>query len=178
MQQAENGTAEKLAVTLQEGGIVLRPFTEKDVPEVAAACRDPEIARWIPVPVPYSEDDARTYIATAREARAIVDAHTGELLGSIGWRVVDQGNVQIGYWVKRDAWGRGVATTALKLLSRWALAELGVERVQLLAEPGNRASCRVAEKAGFAAEGTLRRYLDVRGERRDGIMFALVPEDR
>ena len=162
---------------LADDGIALRPFTEKDVPEVTAACRDPEIARWIPVPVPYTEDDAHAYIASVREARAIVDARTDELLGSIGWRIVDQGNVQIGYWVKRDAWGRGVATTALRLLARWAVEELGAERVQLLAEPGNHASRRVAEKAGFTAEGTLRRYLDVRGERRDGIMFALVSGD-
>jgi RimJ/RimL family protein N-acetyltransferase len=164
-------------VTLQKDGIALRPFTEEDVATVTEACRDPELARWIPVPVPYTEEDAREYIATVREARAIVDARTGELLGSIGWRVVDQGNVQIGYWVKREARGRGVATTALRLLAGWALDELGAERVQLLAEPGNHASRRVAEKAGFTAEGTLRRYLDVRGERRDGIMFALVSGD-
>ena len=161
-------------MTLDGDGIVLRPFTEEDVPAVTEGCQDPEVARWIPVPVPYSEHDARAYFAADPNARAIVDASSGELLGSIGWRVVDQGNVQIGYWVKRDARGRGVATTALRLLSRWALEELGSERVQLLAEPGNHASRRVAEKAGFTAEGTLRRYLDVRGERRDGIMFALV----
>jgi RimJ/RimL family protein N-acetyltransferase len=86
--------------------------------------------------------------------------------------------VQIGYWVKRTARGRGVATTALRLLSCRAFDELGSPRVQLLAEPGNHASCRVAEKAGFKPEGTLRRYLDVRGERRDGIMFALLAGER
>jgi RimJ/RimL family protein N-acetyltransferase len=161
-------------VTLDGDGIVLRPFTEEDVPAVTQGCQDPEVARWIPVPVPYSEEDARAYFAADRNARAIVDAASGELLGSIGWRIVDQGNVQIGYWVKREARGRGVATTALRLLSRWALEKLGSERVQLLAEPGNHASRRVAEKAGFKPEGTLRHYLDVRGERRDGIMFALV----
>ena len=161
-------------MTLDGDGIVLRPFTEEDVPAVTEGCQDPEVARWIPVPVPYTEKDARAYIASVPDTRAIVDAETGELLGSIGWRIVDQGNVQIGYWVKREARGRGVATTALRLLSGWALEELGSERVLVLAEPGNHASRRVAEKAGFTAEGTLRRYLDVRGERRDGIMFALV----
>jgi RimJ/RimL family protein N-acetyltransferase len=165
-------------VTLEGDGIVLRPFSEDDVSSVADACRDPEIARWVPVPVPYTEADARTYIAEVSDTRAIVDAESGELLGSIGWQVVDQGNVQIGYWVKREARGRGAATSALRLLSRWALDELGAKRVQLLAEPGNLASRRVAEKAGFKAEGTLRRYLDVRGERRDGIMFALLAGER
>jgi RimJ/RimL family protein N-acetyltransferase len=165
-------------VRLEGEGIVLRPFTEDDVPAVADACRDPEIARWVPVPVPYTEEDARSYIAEIPDTRAIVDASSGELLGSIGWQVVDQGNVQIGYWVKREARGRGSATSALRLLSRWALEELGTARVQLLAEPENHASRRVAEKAGFTPEGTLRRYLDVRGERRDGIMFALLAGER
>jgi RimJ/RimL family protein N-acetyltransferase len=165
-------------VTLEEDGILLRPFVEDDVAAVTEGCRDPETAHWIPVPVPYTEDDARAYFDADPNARAIVDASSGELLGSIGWRVVDQGNVQIGYWVKREARGRGVATTALRLLSRWAVEELGAARVQLLAEPGNHASQRVAEKAGFTAEGTLRRYLDVRGERRDGIMFGFVAGER
>jgi RimJ/RimL family protein N-acetyltransferase len=165
-------------VTLEGNGIVLRPFSEDDAPAVANACRDPEIARWIPVPVPYTEEDARTYIAEVPDTRAIVDAESGELLGSIGWQVVDQGNVQIGYWVKREARGRGAATSALRLLSCWALDELGAKRVQLLAEPENHASRRVAEKAGFMPEGTLRRYLDVRGERRDGIMFSLLAGER
>ena len=160
---------------LGEDGIVLRPFTEEDVAAVTEGCQDPEVARWIPVPVPYTEEDARAFIASASDQWAIADAESGELLGGIGWRVVDQGNVQIGYWVKRTARGRGVATTALRLLARRAVEQLGAARVQLLAEPENYASRRVAEKAGFKPEGTLRHYLDVRGERRDGIMFALLP---
>jgi [ribosomal protein S5]-alanine N-acetyltransferase len=162
---------------LADGRIRLRPFTGHDVPAVASACRDPEIARWIPIPVPYTDNDARAYVDSARDTRAIVDAGTGELLGSIGWRIVDQGNFQVGYWVKTAARGRGAATEALRLLSRWALDELGIARAQLLAEPANLASQRVAEKAGFRRECVLRSYLDVRGERRDGIMFSLLRGD-
>lgn len=165
-------------MTLEGDGIVLRPFIAEDAAAITEGCQDPEVARWIPIPVPYTEEDARAYIASASDQWAIVDAESGELLGSIGWRIVDQGNVQIGYWVKRAARGRGVATTALRLLAGRAFDELGSPRVQLLAEPGNHASCRVAEKAGFKPEGTLRRYLDVRGERRDGIMFALLAGER
>jgi RimJ/RimL family protein N-acetyltransferase len=162
---------------LRGEGIVLRPFAAGDVGAVTAACQDPEISRWTPVPSPYTEDDARAFIAGVPNARAIVDAETDELLGSIGWRLVDQDNVQIGYWVKREARGRGVATRALRLLSRWAFDELRSGRVQLLAEPENEVSQRVAEKAGFRREGLLRRYLNVKGARRDAFMFSLVRED-
>ena len=162
---------------LRGGGIVLRAFRADDVPALTAACQDPEIPRWTPVPSPYIEDDARAFIEKFPGARAIADASTDELLGSIGWRLVDQDNVQIGYWVKREARGRGVATRALRLLSHWALEELATGRVQLLAEPENPSSQRVAEKAGFRREGVLRRYLNFMDGRRDGVMFSLLPED-
>ena len=157
--------------------IALRRFSEDGVPAITAACQDPEIPRWTPVPSPYTEDEARWFVASVPDARAIVDAATGELLGSIGWRYLDQENGQIGYWVARAARGRGVATEALRVLLRWAIDELGAGRVQLWAEPGNVASQRVAEKAGFTRECVLRFYLNFKGERRDGVMFSLVPQD-
>jgi RimJ/RimL family protein N-acetyltransferase len=163
-------------VRLEDGDITLRPLGEEDVPAMVEAFRDPETVRWLPVPSPYTENDARDFIRKARDASAIADVRTGELLGTIGWRWVDA-NVQLGYWVKREARGRGIATRALILLSRWALEELGARRVQLVAEPENVPSRRVAEKAGFQPEGTLRAYIEVRGERRDAVMFGLLPED-
>jgi RimJ/RimL family protein N-acetyltransferase len=164
-------------VTLEDGVIRLRALDEGDVPAVTEACQDHEMHRWLPaLPDPYREEDAREFITATSQDRAIVDAETGLLLGVIGWRLADE-NVQIGYWVKREARGRGVATRALVLLSRWLLDEGGAPRAQLLAEPENAASCRVAEKAGFCREGLLRAYLDFKGERRDVLMFALVPED-
>jgi RimJ/RimL family protein N-acetyltransferase len=77
--------------------------------------------------------------------------------------------------MKREARGRGSATRALRLLAAWAFAELGAGRVQLLTEPENIASQRVAEKAGFTRDATLRSYLVLNGERRDAIMFSLLP---
>jgi RimJ/RimL family protein N-acetyltransferase len=107
---------------------------------------------------------------------AILAAGDEEFLGTIGWWWVAD-NVQLGYWVKREARGRGIATRALRLLSEWAFAELGAYRLQLLAEPGNVASQRVAEKAGFRREALLRSYLDLKGTRRDVYMYALLRED-
>jgi RimJ/RimL family protein N-acetyltransferase len=163
-------------VTLEDDEIRLRPFTEDDVPAIMAACQDPEIPRWTPVPSPYTEDDAREFIRAVPNARVIVDSRTDELMGSIGWRWVD-GNVQIGYWVKRDARRRGVATRALRLISHWAIDELGAARVQLITDPENVASQRVAEKAGFTREALLRSYLQLKGRRRDAVMYSLLPHD-
>jgi RimJ/RimL family protein N-acetyltransferase len=163
-------------VRLEDGEGALRPLTEEDVPEVVAACQDPEIPRWTLVPSPYTEDDAREFLARASDVSAIVDAESGEFFGAIGWHWVD-GNVQVGYWVKREARGRGVASRALRLLARWAFTDLGAVRVQLLTEPENRASQRVAEKAGFRREALLRSFIDLKGRRADVYMYALLRDD-
>ena len=169
---------------LTDGVVTLRLFCEDDVPAIVEACQDAEIVRWTTVPSPYSEDEARGFVARAREGWAenvswpfaIVDAGSGELLGSMHVRRVE-GNGQIGYWVKREARGRRVATRALRLLSRWAFDTLGFERLQLLTEPDNAASQRVAEGAGFRREAVLARYLELRGRRCDGVMLRLLREE-
>jgi Acetyltransferase (GNAT) domain len=63
-------------VTLTDGVVALRPRTEDDIPAITEACQDPEIARWTPVPSPYTEDDPREFLRAAPDAQAIVDART------------------------------------------------------------------------------------------------------
>jgi [ribosomal protein S5]-alanine N-acetyltransferase len=79
--------------------------------------------------------------------------------------------------VAAAARGRGLATTALRLVSRWAVRELGIARVHLTAHVDNPASQRVAERAGFRREGVLRAWEEIRGERVDLVMFSLVGSD-
>ena len=72
---------------LEDDAIRLRPFTVDDVPAIVAACQDPEIPRWTRVPSPYTEADAREFLADPPDrAFAVVDRATGELLGAIGAR--------------------------------------------------------------------------------------------
>jgi RimJ/RimL family protein N-acetyltransferase len=172
---------------LRDGDVALRPWTEEDVPALVAACADPEIPRWIPfIPSPYGEEDAREFVAGSRErwdaaagaSFAIVDVSTGTLLGSIGMGLRPMATGHIGYWVVREARGRGVASRALRLLARWALEEVGLGRVELVTDPANRASQRVAEKAGFHREAVLRSALEYRdGRRADSVVFSLLPDE-
>jgi RimJ/RimL family protein N-acetyltransferase len=165
--------------------VVLRAWRMEDAPAVAEACRDAEIARWLAfVPQPYTSDDARRYIQECIEASddrrpfAITDAETGAVIGSIDLRITRLGAGHIGYWMAADARGRGLGTAALRTLTRWAIEELGVGRVELVTDPDNIASQRVAEKAGFQREGVLRALLPTRdGPRRDGVMFSLLPAE-
>jgi RimJ/RimL family protein N-acetyltransferase len=65
----------------------------------------------------------------------------------------------------------------LRLVARWAIEELGAGRVQLITDPANVGSKRVAEKVGFQKEGTLRSLVLIKGTRRDAVMYSLLPED-
>lgn len=164
---------------LQDGDVVLRPFVDADVPAIVAACRDPEIPRWTSVPSPYTEEDARRFLAGAPNAHsfAVVDADDDGLLGCVGYQLLNHSRATFGYWVVREARGRGVATRALRLVSRWAMREHALARVQLIVEPDNVASIRVAENAGFQREAFLRSYIELHGRRRDVYLYALLAED-
>ena len=170
--------------TLTDGVVRLRPFREEDIPAIAAACIDPDIVRFIPaIPVPYTEADARAYVARAatesatgaQRHLAIADASDAAFLGATEVRLGAEGS--IGYWIAPAARGRGVASRALVLLSRWALTDGGVERLELTTHPENVASQRVAEKAGFVREGVLRSHIRFREGRRDSVLFSLLPSD-
>jgi RimJ/RimL family protein N-acetyltransferase len=172
---------------LRTNGLILRPWQLDDAPAVANACSDPEIVRWLPmIPSPYSEQDATIFITQSQENWergeafnfAIIDADSGQLAGSIAMRARRFNTGHFGYWVVPETRGRGVATEALRALCRWAIEEHDVKRLELLTDPENVGSQRVAEKAGFQREGLLRSSLEYRdGTRRDSVMFSLLPEE-
>jgi RimJ/RimL family protein N-acetyltransferase len=174
---------------LSDGVVSLRPWGEDgDVEAITAACNDPEIAEFLDqIPSPYTEQDAREAIAYFRQGweEGTVSNFaitTGERpVGSVGvrWVEPDQGVAEVGYWMAREARGRGICTRAVRLVSRWLIESHGIERVQLRADEQNPASRKVAEKAGFTEEGVLRssRYNPRLGRRVDFVMYSLLPEE-
>ncbi len=167
---------------LEDEVVVLRPWTEGDVDELVRCCNDPLIPRFIPViPVPYTAEDARAFVArtvmVGELNMAITDRATGALLGAVGVAVKpwDAGMAEIGYWLAPEARGRGAATRALRLLSRWTLREWPIGRLHLMADVDNTASQAVAERAGFTREGVMRSGMLARGVARDHVVFSLLP---
>ncbi|MGH3041418.1 MAG: GNAT family N-acetyltransferase [Gaiellaceae bacterium] len=162
---------------LVDGDVALRPLVETDAAALAVAARDPLVPYYTSVPESYTEKDAREFIGRGDNNFAIVDTETDELLGVISFLIMDHARGHFGYWVGKEARGRGVATRALRLLTRWAAQEHHLARLQLIVEPENLASIRVAERAGFRREARLRSYVELRGARRDVYMYALLAED-
>jgi RimJ/RimL family protein N-acetyltransferase len=170
--------------------VLLRAWSQADVPAIVAACQDPSIARWSPViPFPYGTGDAVAWLAGQEPARlvgealdlAVVAADTGSVLGAIGINGASPTlrSAAIGYWLAPGARGHGYMTTAVRLLVMWAFERLGLARLELTTDPQNAASQRVAERCGFRREGYMRSHMRIlhNGERRDSLLYGLLPED-
>jgi RimJ/RimL family protein N-acetyltransferase len=159
----------RLMEPLTDGVVTLRRFTSDDVTAVTRACQDPEIARWTAgIPSPYEESHARGWIGLhdrfwdheGRATFAFCDWKSGELLGSLTLGEVDftTHSAIAGYWAAPWARNRGATTRALSLACHWGFDVLGLEEITLMTLPGNGASERVAEKAGFVGVGILQDY--------------------
>ncbi|HZC72548.1 MAG TPA: GNAT family N-acetyltransferase [Jatrophihabitans sp.] len=176
---------DELQPTLSGRGVLLRPWAASDADVVFKICQDRDIQRWTPVPVPYRHRDAVTYVTEAAPAGyaagggvfAICDGASGEVAGTIGAHRLVNGVAHVGYWIAAEARGRGFATDALRTITAWLLRHRGAERVELVAEPDNTASRRVASSAGFTEEGTLRRRWLLHERRIDAVMYSMLPDD-
>jgi RimJ/RimL family protein N-acetyltransferase len=164
---------------LDDGVVSLRPLASRDLSAVEQAVSDPEITRWFDERGLSARDvveqaESRWEQSQAAEF-AIVDAE--ECVGSIWLNLGLSGRAAVGYWLLPHARGKGLVTRAVRLVSRWAFDEVGVQRISLLADPRNAPSVGVAERAGFHREGVLRSWVDVNGERVDHVSYSLLPGD-
>lgn len=177
-------------ITLRTDRLLLRPFAAQDVAAVAAACDDPDIQRFVPVPEPYPLQDAEEFVhvtspAGWRDDTAYnfgVFTHGGELVGSMGLtrlahlRTAER-QAELGFWTARDRRRKGYTAEAGRAVADWAFTSLGVERLEWVAQVENAGSRAVALRIGFVEEGIQRARIVHRGTRRDARVAALLPSD-
>ncbi|MZD05306.1 GNAT family N-acetyltransferase [Streptomyces sp. SID5785] len=146
------------------GELLLRPAQPADAQAVFEAFQDPVLQYWH-IRTMDSLDEAHAWIEQvhrgwAEETAAqwiVARADDDAALGRMALRTMDltEGVAEVAYWVLPGARGLGVAPRALATVTRWAL-DAGFHRLDLLHSTGNAPSCRVAEKTGYALEGTRR----------------------
>jgi RimJ/RimL family protein N-acetyltransferase len=165
--------------------VALRPWRAADLPAIVAAFRDPLVHRFSwPLERPYTEDDARDFLTAAEQERlegtalnlAFTEPGDGDVvLGGGSLHAIDarRRSAEVGYYLRPEARGRGVATHATRLLIAHATGALGVERLVLTAAPDNEASMRVADRCGFRHERLILGHLPWKGGRRDTVVFSL-----
>ncbi|MFE3118841.1 GNAT family N-acetyltransferase [Streptomyces niveus] len=139
----------------------LRPWDDSDVRPLIDVYRDPVLRRWTRLPVTGVEDALR-WLEVQRdgwrsgERFSFAVLEEGRLVGNVALKRDAAHRAEVGYWTAAGARGRGIAPRALEALTGWAFGALpGVTRLELLHQVDNAASCRVAEKTGYAYRRTL-----------------------
>ncbi len=167
---------------------MLRPLRLADAAELHRLVNDWNVVRGLArLPYPYPRALADEWIAsTAIElaaGRAFHLAITGKedgreiLVGAVGLRLEGVGAADLGYWVGRPYWGHGVATEAAGRLSRWALANLPLERLTARVATDNTASAEVLRRIGFRPTGTAVEPFLSRGAAQEVLLFEATRED-
>ncbi|MFE6733605.1 GNAT family N-acetyltransferase [Microbacterium sp. NPDC057650] len=174
-----------IALTTDDG-IRIDALSVDDAPALVAAFTDAALRRWLPAPDPYPLAIAEQWCTTISEqtrasgcgiVRAIrVD---GTLSGSIDAKRVDWRAMtcELSYWTAAPFRGRGLVPGAVAAFSCALIREHGFERVELRIAPGNAASLRAAEKAGFRREGTARNAGFTDDGRVDLVIWSRIPAD-
>jgi ribosomal-protein-alanine N-acetyltransferase len=172
--------------TLTDQHVVLTAWSLRDAPTLVIANRDPEMAmRFDFPPDPPRIADARRAIRLWQRnwrtrkiiAFAVRDPRSSEAIGGAELRPRDGAIANVSYFTLPERRGQGVATRAVRLLSTFAIRELGIERLEIKVDRDNLASQRVATSAGFVREGTLRSYEPTQRGRLDMVLYSLLPSD-
>lgn len=171
---------------LTDGVVVLDRLTFDDVDRVVFGCTDDVSQRWLPLPSPYTDAEARSFIGSRDSAAdegkeltfAVRDAVDHTLVGAMGITVRGhRWEVEIGYWTTPDRRGRGWTARAVRLLAAYALHTMPVRRVEILAALGNSSSLRVAERAGATYEGVRRSGMPSPDVEEDAAVYSFVTGD-
>jgi ribosomal-protein-alanine N-acetyltransferase len=147
---------------LRAGALMLRPWLAADAPALLEVYADPAVQRWncesldADEAARYASEWADLWRSGSRAGWAVVRGTA--LVGRVTLSnlMLDLGQAEVTYWTAPQARGTGVAPQAVQAVATWAF-DLGLNRLELQHSTQNGPSCRVAERAGFALEGTKRR---------------------
>lgn len=165
---------------IQGKNLVLAKPRLKDQDSIYENINDWEVIKWLTrVPWPYKKKDALDFIRKSFVQRRkgnsypFVIFYQDELVGTIAVSNIDKNNkkAEVGYWLGRRHWGKGIAPEALKLICNFAFRDLKLHRLYADVLEGNNPSCRVLEKAGFFKEGVFKQALKRRGRYYDRYLY-------
>lgn len=146
---------------LETDRLLIRPWQPTDRAALLTMTEDPEVMEFVHGGTPYSDAELDEFLTRQQRQLDELDLCMGALVEKASGRVVGvagvqplgtTGDLEIGWWLARDCWGRGYATEAGGAAMRHVLETLGRNRVVAIIDPGNQRSVRVVERLGFRFE--------------------------
>jgi ribosomal-protein-alanine N-acetyltransferase len=145
---------------LETERLLIRPWQPEDRPGLTAMTDDPEVMKYVHGGLPYTAEEVDGMLA--RQGRnlaehgmcmgALVEKASGKVVGIAGVQPLAD-DLEIGWWLVREVWGRGYATEAGGAAMHHVLETLGRPRVVAIIDPGNEPSQRVVERLGMRLDG-------------------------
>jgi RimJ/RimL family protein N-acetyltransferase len=177
MQIAVNDQAHLSAFRASDRDALVQHLNDRDIYE-----------RTLRIPFPYTEAAADEWLAlsaqiTQQQGRPVHWAIRGPddgLIGGCGFdgfQVGKSHRADLGYWLAKPYWGRGIMTAVVQRVCRHGFAELGLAKITAHVFAPNRASARVLQKCGFQEEGFLRKHFRKDGQLLDARAFGLLQEE-
>ena len=176
--------------TITRGLITLRKPHLDDTQAVFEGCQDPLIPRFTAISSDYSMAHALDYVQrtdasvrTQRELPFVIEYGNGDdkvFAGTISFHSLSVKNSvgELGYWMTSSMRGKGIATTAAKMLTDYGFATIGFKRIEGIVDRENTASLKLLESAGYQREGLLRNKISRDdGRQVDMYIYAALPED-
>lgn len=172
--------------------VVLREFTMDDVDAMYAYLSDDEVFRHVSWEPPTLDETTNSVREASEAARAtprpdyelaVTLRDTDEVVGQVTLKTdryiprLRQRTSELGFMLRRDYWGRGIATEAARLLLDFAFGQLGLHRVFAVVDEDNLASVRVLEKLGLRREARHVRDVFVRGEWLTSLIYAVLEDE-
>ena len=164
--------------------LTLRHPKPNDTPPITRAINDWEVVRWLSrVPYPYQQTDAAEFINrseiawTERNASRFVIILKSEIVGGIGLERHDKSLFDLGYWIARRHWNKGIATEAVIAIINFAHEQLSATGITASSHEGNQRSEKVLLKANFSRRRTGLRFSTALGKKVPEIQFSRDPAD-
>jgi len=168
--------------------IIIRPLKLEDSESLTSNINYPEVAKWtLNIPHPYYIEDAKSFIISREEPFKRNQAYTfgialkvsDEVIGGIDLAKLDWDNKsgELGYWLGRKFWGKGLMSEAVRLILDFGFNGLDLHRIWAIVYEGNIASRKVLERNGFTLEGVLRETLLRGGKWHNELRYGLLQSE-
>jgi len=167
-------------------GVILRPWSLKDADRLAVIANNKNIADNLRdgFPFPYSLSDAHSWLNSVipinDPAKFFAISSDNLLIGSIGIVTKEdiyRKNVEIGYFLAEEYWGKGIISKAVKAVTAYAFSSFDIIRVYAEPFADNPGSRRVLEKAGFNCDAVFKKNVIKNGIIKDSCIYSVLREN-